>query len=108
MDEPRGEGIPGARRSEGFAAGVTSEGVDEQANEHGEHRDGDPVGEALVAHAAVDGHTCLVALQGKGGQCWGPMRGQPPPLASSVPPMGALSCSALFPGTCVLPHSHLW
>lgn len=108
MDEPRGEGTPGAGRSEVFGAGVTSEGVDEQANEHGEHGDGDPVGEALVAHAAVDGHTCLVALQSKGGQQWGPMRGQPPPPASSVPPMSALSRSAPFPSACALPHSHLW
>lgn len=79
MDEPREEGTPEARRREGFGAGVTSEGVDEQANEHGEHRDGDPVGEALVAHAAVDGHTCLVALQGKGDSTGAPCRDSPHP-----------------------------
>lgn len=101
-------GPPGQGGGEGLGAGVTSEGIDEQANEHGEHRHGDPVGEALVAHAAVDGHTCLVALQGKGARRWGPMQGQPPPPASSLPPVGALTCSAPFPGTCIVAHSHLW
>jgi len=48
------------------AARLTGEGVDEEADEHGQHGDGDPVGEALVAHAAVDGHAGLVALQGTG------------------------------------------
>ena len=100
---PRGkEGLKGS------SAGVTSEGVDEQADEHGEHGDSDPVGEALVAHAVVDGHAGLVALQGTGGRCWGPMQEQPPPPVPRLPPVGALFCSPLAPGACVLPHSHLW
>lgn len=53
----------------GSGAGVTREGVDEQTDEHGDHRDGDPVGEALIAHAAIDGHARLVALQSKEGWC---------------------------------------
>lgn len=65
-------GTPGEGGVKGPSAGVTSEGIDEQADEHGEHRDGDPVGEALVAHAAVDGHAGLVALQGTGGSARAP------------------------------------
>lgn len=104
-----GPGNPwGKEGVKGSGAGVTGEGVDEQADEHGEHRDGDPVGEALVAHAAVDGHASLVALQGRGAWCWGPMQGRPPPPVTSLPPVGALSHSPPSPGACVLPHNHHW
>lgn len=42
---------------------LTCKGVDEQAEEHRDHRDDHPMGELLVLHAAVDGYTDLMALQ---------------------------------------------
>lgn len=54
---------PQTPRNGSGSAGVTGEGVDEETDEHGEHGDSHPVGEALVAHAAVDGYTGFVALQ---------------------------------------------
>lgn len=80
LDEPWGQG---KEEMKGSGAGVTGEGVDEQADEHGEHGDGDPVGEALVAHAAVDGHAGLVALQGHRGAALGLYAGTTP---SAFPP----------------------
>lgn len=41
----------------------TCEGVDDEAEDHGDHRDENPVREPLVLHAAVDGDGCLVALE---------------------------------------------
>ena len=41
----------------------TCEGVDDETEDHGDHRDEDPVGEPLVLHAAVDGDGRLVALE---------------------------------------------
>lgn len=45
------------------ADGSTCQGVDQQAEEHGERGDAHPVGELLVLHAAVDGNAGFVALQ---------------------------------------------
>lgn len=71
---------PQTPRKGSGSAGVTSEGVDEEADEHGERGDGHPVGEALVAHAAIDGHAGLVALQGDS------MATSPPAAAHSGAP----------------------
>lgn len=42
---------------------LTSERVDDQTKDHGEHGDEHPVGELLVLHAAVDGYAGFMALQ---------------------------------------------
>lgn len=51
----------------GFLTWLTGQlickGVDEQAEEHRDHRHDHPMGELLVLHAAVDGYTDLMALQ---------------------------------------------
>lgn len=41
----------------------TCERVDDEAEDHGDHRDEDPMRETLVLHAAIDGDGCLVALE---------------------------------------------
>lgn len=42
---------------------LTCQGVDEQTETHGDDRDGHPVGDLLVLHAAVDCYTRFMALQ---------------------------------------------
>ena len=42
---------------------MTCEGVNDEADDHGNHRDEDPVREPLVLHATVDGNGCLMALK---------------------------------------------
>lgn len=46
-------------------AAPTCEGVNDEAEDHGDHGDKDPVRQTLVLHAAVDGDRGLVALQHK-------------------------------------------
>lgn len=41
----------------------TCERVDDETEDHGDHRDEDPMREPLVLHAAVDGDGRLVALE---------------------------------------------
>lgn len=43
--------------------GETCEWVDDEADDHGAHRDEDPMWEPLVLHAAVDSNGCLMALE---------------------------------------------
>lgn len=50
--------------------GLTCEGVDDEADDHGHHGDEDPVREALVLHAAVDGDGRLVALRHNVQRLW--------------------------------------
>lgn len=42
---------------------LTCEGVNDEAEDHGDHRDEDPVREPLVLQAAVDGDGRLVTLE---------------------------------------------
>lgn len=42
---------------------LTCEGVDDEAEDHGDHGDEDPVREPLVLHAAEDGNGCLMTLK---------------------------------------------
>lgn len=51
----------------GAPADRTCQRVDEAAGQQGQHGDQSPVGEALVAQAAVDGHCGFVTLEGRGG-----------------------------------------
>lgn len=41
----------------------TCERVDDETEDHGDHRDEDPMRETLVLHAAIDGDRRLVALE---------------------------------------------
>lgn len=49
----------------GAPQGPTCQRVDEAAGQQGQHGDQGPVGEALAAHAAVDGDGSFVTLEGR-------------------------------------------